>query len=660
MFTVWSNGLDNNGAGYAASLAGVASVDYTGQVGPRVSVSDGVCTGNTTLTSATGVFSADLIGNALTLVAGSTFQGYWWVIAVGSSTSLTLDRNGPNNTGMRVSIGGAGNLDQDGFPFITNPFLVAGNKIWLKGPGALAGDYTISTNSLDLSVSGTGSTPVVLEGYTTTKGDGGRPTITTATAALDCVTVSGAFNIVRNIAVTSTGSAFGGLSVTGNANAFVNCKITGVLPLRLSGNRNFFRGCDISGAPATRDGVSMANTFTNDFFDCTIHDNAVNGVSLSTDGPSSFVNCLIYANGQDGISQPVGGQNGVQIVNCTVWNNGRDGVRLASTAAAGIFKDVLVVRSVFGKNGGYDLNYSVGDVSAVPSMADWIAAALDCNAFYTTGTGRYHNLPANSGDLVLTASPFTSDSDFTLNDTTGAGASIRNGPCVTTLPDANTVYSYIGASAPQTAATPATATTLMRSLWREMVNERDETVIPDSVVDIWLDFGLQALNQRLGYHRTTSTTDVTLVAGTQEYDLPDDTLEIEWLQHNGQEIEKGDIDQWRRQGNDWRGEASGFPRFWAHYANKLVVRPTPSSAAVAAASHPVFRYVSTPASISDSGPDQLPSDGYRPAVVYGAYLWSICYPDSAVAQARAQGLADAFEKNVQAAAVNYARRGVSK
>ena len=122
---------------------------------------------------------------------------------------------------------------------------------------------------------------------------------------------------------------------------------------------------------------------------------------------------------------------------------------------------------------------------------------------------------------------------------------------------------------------------------------------------------------------------------------------------------KASIEELRNREKDWRN-LSGQPQEWAHYANKLVLIPPPNAEAVVAAASPVIRYVSTPPSVTVSGPDQLPPDAYRLAVLYGVWQWSKMFPDSAVAASRAEGALQAFEQGVAAGAAAYAARGLMR
>lgn len=200
----------------------------------------------------------------------------------------------------------------------------------------------------------------------------------------------------------------------------------------------------------------------------------------------------------------------------------------------------------------------------------------------------------------------------------------------------------------------------LRSWWRELTNERDSTVVPDLIVDRYVWDGAKALNRRIEYHWSTSTTDVTLVANTQEYALPSDCVRVGWVELGGTELVKGDVEQWRNRSLDWRNEAAGFPIEWAMYGDKIVFYPKPSAAAVAAAANPVIRYVSTPVTFSTDVLAQLADQDHVLAVYFGVATWSDAHPDSAVAAQRAEKFMARFEQEAEMVKGFYAQRGLAR
>ncbi len=219
------------------------------------------------------------------------------------------------------------------------------------------------------------------------------------------------------------------------------------------------------------------------------------------------------------------------------------------------------------------------------------------------------------------------------------------------------MYAYAGIS-PAIVGTTSGATLL--SFWRECTNERDTNVVPDATVYTYLDAAAERLNRRIAYHWTDSTTDITLIAGTQEYSLPTDVEEIVFVDWNGKLLQKADLELWRSREQDWRNQPLGFPREWAWYSNKLVLLPAPSAAAVGQAPNPTVRYVSTPRSLQTFGPEMLSTQDYKLLVYSAVALWSANYPDSAVASARLQYHEGLFEKETEMVKQTYAERRVMR
>ena len=658
--SVWQiqpSGLENNGTVFDAAFGGT---DYSQQDAAQLSLlTDGTCsTLNATFSSVTGGFTAAMVGNGIGIVQGGTYRGIRQIIAFVDTNTVTVDANGPVTAGnCEFRVGGAGKLASNGFIFESQK--VPGNKVWIKGPGAAAGDYLIGTNSPTLSVNGTNVNPITTEGYTTTRGDGGRPTIRHNASSINCLTVTGNHQIVKNLILdASTGGVFG-LAASGANNSYISLVCQNQAPCRVTtSGAQTFRRCRFTSSNNSDPGceVQVANCH---FYECEFDNNTGFGVDI--DDVTWFDNCIFHANTLDGIGYADAGDDfGFHLTNCIVWNNSRDGVRISSTASDGGLGNVVIRKCIFGKHAsGYDINYTVSDISANTGVIQWAANCLDCNAFYTTGTGKMHFLPANSGDITLTVSPFTSDTDFTLNETTGGGALVRTSNCSTAFPDGVNTGSYpIGAlGSPSTTSGTSGG---IRSLWRELTNEKDTAVVPDSTVDVYLDGGLQALNRRTGYHITTDTTSVVFLSGTQEYTLPTDVIELLWIEHNGVRLSKTDVETLNRRETDWRGAAAGLPLYWMHEGNRLIFYPKPDAAAVAADASPTLRYISSPGSFTTVGAAQLATQDTRIPVYYGVAEWASAHPDSALAVHRAQAFMKMFSEEATGILDYYRRRQLER
>lgn len=197
-----------------------------------------------------------------------------------------------------------------------------------------------------------------------------------------------------------------------------------------------------------------------------------------------------------------------------------------------------------------------------------------------------------------------------------------------------------------------------RRFFRERTNERSTIVVPDVVIDEYIQSGLQALNRRIRYHYTDSSTIVSFIAEVQEYSLPQDVMEVKWVEWLGTELTKSSIEEWRRKNLKWRQESSGYPEEWAFYADKLVFRPRPNAAAVAESASPTIRYISRPAPFATHGMAQLNFNDWEIPIYWAIYEWSVAHPDSAVAIQRAQEYKQLFLQEAEAVRAFYELRGV--
>ena len=98
-------GSDTNGGGF---VTGAAGTDWSQQDSPQYSVTDGVATGNTVVSSASAAFGTDVVGNLVYLQGGTgSLVAGWYQITARTSGNITLDRNVAAGTGITLKIGGA-------------------------------------------------------------------------------------------------------------------------------------------------------------------------------------------------------------------------------------------------------------------------------------------------------------------------------------------------------------------------------------------------------------------------------------------------------------------------------------------------------------------------------------------------------------------------
>src|SRR3990167_5402390 len=146
-----------NGGAYDAAVSG-AGTDYSQQDAAQLSLTDGACTSTTTtFTSATGGFTADMIGNMLAISAGTNaLKQHFMITGHTDTNTVTLDRTpttGGDASSVTFRVGGAkANLkDMSNGGSVTAPTvtqtagLAAGHVIYVQGAGSdtpSSADYT--------------------------------------------------------------------------------------------------------------------------------------------------------------------------------------------------------------------------------------------------------------------------------------------------------------------------------------------------------------------------------------------------------------------------------------------------------------------------------------------------------------------------------------
>jgi hypothetical protein len=303
--TVWefrTGGSNDNGGGYRTGASGT---DYSQQDSAQLTLSDLATDGaGTGLSSATGGFTAAMIGNIIYIKSGTGFTVGWYEITAHTDTNnVTIDRSaGISATGGTGSVGGARAV-----PTAAHwTALVAGNIIWMGG----AVTYTLTEGIIGSA--GTLTNMIKLLGYNSSRGDNptgaNRPTI----AAGGNTFLTGNYWEMRNIIGTTTNSS----GFRANANCLVqNVKAhntsgtagrdgmrveadTKVLYCEMlcnstgdavdTSSRNFFYGCYIhdaaNGFRGANDNLKVEN--------CII-DTCTNGSNVTTT-PHTYINNIFY------------------------------------------------------------------------------------------------------------------------------------------------------------------------------------------------------------------------------------------------------------------------------------------------------------------------------------------------------------------------------
>jgi hypothetical protein len=409
-----------------------SAIDYSQQNAAQIAYTDMVIDGttNTNFTSAGNPVTAAHVGNIINVTGGTGFTVQRVQIISQAAGVATCDKS----LGTLSSTGGTGNL---GGSLLTIPAVVAlvvsNNTVHIK-----AGTYTQTTTILE-GISGN----IRYLGYGSTHFDNGtKPLITTATNSVDLVRVNNAtvgMTLFQNISFSNTAGTRGiGFYSSSNAPVLVlvNCILDGFTKAITSDashsviRRVQLSGCEIkncapgSGAGAVTyvpTGGGQERYLSELLIDgCWIHDTTGAGssavyVTSYSDGVTAPDVCIMH---RSIVSANVTGITsttcGLRIINSAIANNSSDGINASDAGGLNIPALVISNSIVYG-NGGW------GITSASGSNFPQFYGVSRNNAFGANTSGARNQFPIGFNDIDLSADPFTSSTDFTLNNTAGGG-----------------------------------------------------------------------------------------------------------------------------------------------------------------------------------------------------------------------------------------------
>jgi hypothetical protein len=408
--TVWevrTTGDDTNGGGYSSG-----GTDYSQQDAPQLSLTDVVANGTTTLTSATGGFTAAMIGNLICLEGGTgaLARTRRQITGFTNTNTITVDATVASGNTITGKVGGA-----LASPGEAGRNLATQNDVYIK-----AGTYSISSNSQNVSGGklapplGDATNYTRIIGYETTRGDhltgGARPLLDLAVAGTNAVIDLQGRCIVTHIEVdlNATANAVAIRASSRNQAYCIDCKVTaggsGVAGISLDGSANFVFGCEASGCAGAA-GINIGGNRTT-ALGCYSHDNASDGFEVSSSGCSfeycisdgntacgfldvsgaNYSHCVAYGNGSHGFSMPTLATS--IYLNCLSVGNTGSGFHIASTQE----ENLLINCAGYNNTGG---SYDASRISAqqifsfVALTGDpFIDAASDNFTLKNTGAGK--------------------------------------------------------------------------------------------------------------------------------------------------------------------------------------------------------------------------------------------------------------------------------
>jgi uncharacterized protein (TIGR02217 family) len=449
--TIWevrTTGAATNGGAFNP-LNAVPGVDRSQQDSSQFTYTDLVISGST-LTSAAFPFSSAERANVINITGGTGFTtGRYEILSV-SGVTATLDRS----PGTNGSTGGAGKLGGAVTDLATvGAAVVPGNTVYIK----TSGGYSISTG-LTFATAGTDGFPISWIGYSSSRTDGLQAVLTWTGAGGGVVaTFSGADQIIRNLAIVGNANTDRGLIVTGQACRVWNCSASGC---QLSGIS--LTGVEVHGHRCTATTCGTASAGTTGFnmgssaiaYDCRSFSNTGNGFA-SSNADGQCIRCDAYLNTKSGFY--CFGSGSLALFNCVASGNTLDGWRFDSSSG---FDKSASYNGAFTGNAAWGVNYLSSDVSGATALG---LAAWVNNAYFGNGSGARRQVPAGSGDITLTADPWTSAAvgNFAPNTTAGGGAALRaagypGGYGLTSSPATQIGYLDVGSVQSQAASTAGT------------------------------------------------------------------------------------------------------------------------------------------------------------------------------------------------------------
>lgn len=417
IWEVRTTGSDANGGFYVSG-----GTDYSQQDAAQLSVTDGVTNGTTTVTSATGGFTAAMIGNGIN-IAGTIRQ----ITAVASSTSITVDATVAAASGQTMKVGGAlASIGKAGAAQAqTN--ISGGNTVYIRG------SFTLVTSTANTS--GGPVTPTFpfgfnwnWIGYSSVRGDNGKATISCGSVTGITVFNFGnntSLNTIRNLILDgNSGASNRGMDATSRNHVAIDCEFKNFTNIGFYANgvgravRCKATGC--STQPAFSGGVCQFCTATGN-----------SGAGFGNTG--TYINCLSYGNTTtNGHGFTSNGNTGpLCCYSCTAYGNGGNG--FYSQAEAAFYVNCLSV----GNTGNGFLNSLYQG-----QLVSHCAAYNNVAGNFSFSSGPTESL------ITLTGDPFTNaaSGDFSLNNTAGAGAACRAAGIPGAFPGGTTTgYQDVGA-----------------------------------------------------------------------------------------------------------------------------------------------------------------------------------------------------------------------
>lgn len=290
-----------------------------------------------------------------------------------------------------------------------------------------------------------------LIGYTTTPGAAdGRPVITSATDSVHLFTLNDndywEFRHLKftHTAATTKGAAFTSVTSASTPLWFVDCIIDGCLTFfnaMASAGTCYLEDVEVANTTSTTGAFIMgggSGTAVN-CYGCDFHDNAAAAIRCASLNVNINLQDCIFDTNANGILI-IGNQTStITSHGCIYVDHSDSAIDLAATA--GTYTLEFQNNAFYGSTG-----YGIENLDGA-AVADAGMRINRNNAFGSNSSGAYTGLSAGSGEVTLTADPFTNRAgrDFSPNTTAGGGALLRAAGFPSAFPSGATrAYTDIG------------------------------------------------------------------------------------------------------------------------------------------------------------------------------------------------------------------------
>lgn len=383
-----STGSDNNGGGWVPG----AGVDYSQQDSPQLTVTDAAATGTTNLSSATGGFTSNMVGNIVNVVG----QGRRQITARVDTNNVTCDAAWGTFSGATANVGGA--VASAG---VIGATVVTGNTIWQKGTYTV----TVNTNNVSGGKFAPSATQLRYEGYSSTRGDGVQQTFTASgsiTGAIFNGGGSASSTVARYIHFN-----INSINLTVTCESVMFCKFSG-FPNSPTGHTltNMF-DCEVTGACNSGGGGMVTSCLK--AIRCTFKNTGSEKMLVLNQRNAIADSCIFWSttSALDGVQTA---EVNIQIVNCSFYK--------CRYNASSNGRVIWISNCIFVSYSGTAIN----NASSFPLLN----FVRNC-AFYNNTSNYSGSVFTGTGDITLSGTPYTDgdNGDFRLNSTAGAGASCK-------------------------------------------------------------------------------------------------------------------------------------------------------------------------------------------------------------------------------------------